>query len=114
MLTRPSYVEIPIAESVDDVWARTQDPDTNTRRDRRYTSLRYLDRPHPAAPQAFHYTKRLGLGPRIGGTGETTGQLPSTAERASALRFGSDERLSLIRVGAGYGKYIGEGDRFRS
>jgi len=101
------YVEIVIAGSIDDVWTRTQDPALHEQWDLRFTSIEYLPRPDPAAPQRFLYATRLGFGLGIEGQGESVGSHDrGGGERTSALEFWSDDPRSLIRKGSGYWKYI--------
>ena len=101
------YVEQRIRAPLEALWERTQDPDLHERWDLRFTEIDYLPRPDPTKPQAFRYATRLGFGVAVAGTGESVGQrdLPG-GSRASALRFGSDQRRSLIRDGSGYWKYV--------
>jgi hypothetical protein len=108
------YVEILIRAPLADVWDHTQTPDLHERWDLRFTGIEYLPRPNPAEPQRFRYTTRLGFGIAIAGDGETVGErdLPD-GSRASALRFGSEQRRSLIRRGSGYWKYVPTPDGVR-
>ncbi len=108
------YVEILIRAPMDALWAHTQLPRFHERWDARFSTIDYLPKAHPDAPQHFRYSTRLGFGLRIDGDGESSGQrnLPD-GSRASSLRFGSDAWLSLIRDGAGYWKYIPAPDGVR-
>ena len=100
------YVEIVIDGSLDTLWERTQDPALHRRWDLRFTDIEYLPRAE-GEPQRFLYATRIGFGLAINGEGESTGTRDGVAgERTSALRFWSDSRMSLIRAGAGYWKYI--------
>lgn len=100
------FVESEIRCSVEELWRRTQDPREHQRWDLRFSEIGYLPRPDLAKPQQFVYRTRIG-GLAIEGQGETVGSQQMTAgERASALRFWSHDRKSLIREGAGYWKYI--------
>jgi hypothetical protein len=107
-LGAPIYVETRIHAPLEAVWDATQVPDRHVRWDLRFTGIRYLPRADPAAPQAFEYSTRLGFGLRIVGTGETVGSHEGPSTRVSALKFGSEDRKSLIREGAGYWKYVDE------
>jgi hypothetical protein len=108
------YVEILIRAPIDDVWRHTQSPDLHDRWDLRFSQIEYLPRATGADPQRFRYTTRLGFGIAIIGEGATVGQhdMPDGG-RASALRFGSDQRISLIREGSGYWKYVPTPDGIR-
>ena len=93
------------------LWQLTQDPALHQRWDLRFSTIRYLPKSDDAALQQFLYETRIGFGLAIGGEGESTGTRSSTSgERTSALRFWSDDPKSLIRIGAGYWKYIPEED----
>ena len=99
------YVETTIRGDLEEVWRRTQTPDLHELWDLRFTSIEYLERPNPEAPQRFRYATRIGFGIEIEGWGETVGEQQKDGVRTSALRFGSDHPLSLIREGSGYWKY---------
>jgi hypothetical protein len=79
------------------IWRLSQTPEQHVRWDARFTDIKYLPRSGPDEPQRFRYATRMG-GLEIAGWGETVGQPDG---RGSALRFGSDSPLSLIREGAG-------------
>ena len=99
------YVECPIRAPIERVWTLTQTPELHGRWDLRFSSIAYLPRA-AGEPQRFRYETRLGLGLKISGTGETVGEANRPdGTRTSALRFGSDEPLSLIREGSGYWQY---------
>jgi hypothetical protein len=91
---------------MDELWNKTQDPRFHQRWDLRFSTIDYLPRQSEAEPQRFLYTTRLAFGASIAGAGESTGTREINGERTSALKFWSDHPLSLIRVGAGYWKYI--------
>lgn len=114
-MSPPIYVETLIRGSLDEVWAKTQEPALHQRWDLRFTSIDYLPRPDLAAPQRFRYTTRIGFGLAISGEGETTATREGLGgRRTSALTFWSAHPLSLIRRGAGYWQYTptAEGVRF--
>jgi hypothetical protein len=109
------YVEILIRAPMEALWADTQTPKLHERWDLRFSRIDYLPKSHDTEPQRFRYTTRIGFGFEIGGEGETVGQRDlMDGSRSSALKFGSDEPLSIIREGSGYWKYIptAEGIRF--
>ena len=108
------YVEISIRGTLDELWRRTQVPELHERWDLRFTSIEYLERPDGSAAQLFRYATRIGFGKEIEGWGETVGEQVDPDTRTSALKFGSDDPLSLIRAGSGYWKYeqVGDGIRF--
>jgi uncharacterized membrane protein YphA (DoxX/SURF4 family) len=101
------YVERVMDAEVAQVWALTQSPELHERWDLRFTSIRYLPRERAEEPQRFEYRTRIGLGLCISGTGRTVSQRgKGEGESSSALVFGSDDRLSLIRKGSGYWRYV--------
>jgi hypothetical protein len=109
------YVEILVRAPMDALWTHTQTPALHERWDLRFSQIDYLPKVHDTEPQRFRYTTRIGFGFEVGGEGETVGQRGSRdGSRASALRFGSREPLSIIQEGSGYWKYIPttEGIRF--
>ena len=108
------YVEARIRGTMDELWRLTQTPDLHARWDLRFTHIEYLPRPDDAQPQRFLYATRIGLGLAVEGRGETVGQRDGAGgERASALRFWSDDSRSLIREGAGYWRYVPAADGLR-
>ncbi|MFI5226336.1 MAG: DoxX-like family protein [Candidatus Limnocylindrales bacterium] len=108
------YVETLIRATMDDLWARTQDPRLHERWDLRFTTIEGLAAAEGEETRRFRYSTRIGFGMAISGEGETVGRrdLPD-GSRTSSLRFGSDDRRSLIRVGSGYWKYVPTADGIR-
>lgn len=109
------YVEILMRAPMDPLWAHTQTPALHERWDLRFSRIDYLPKASDDEPQRFRYTTRIAFGLEVSGEGETLGQRDlADGSRSSALRFGSDEPLSIIREGSGYWKYIRtpEGIRF--
>jgi len=108
------YVEIDIRCAMEDLWAKTQNPELHERWDLRFTEISYLPRPDATQPQRFRYATRIGFGLAIAGEGETTGMQEVGGSRTSALRFWSNDARSLIREGSGYWRYtpIPHGVRF--
>jgi DoxX-like family len=101
------YVQIDIRGPIDRVWELTQVPEFHEKWDLRFTEIEYLPRPDAAQPQRFLYATRLGFGIGIRGEGESVGSRDGPdGVRTSALKFWSDDRKSLIRVGSGYWKYV--------
>lgn len=111
---QPIYVEIEIACVPDELWRRTQEPGLHERWDVRFSRIEYLPRDGEDAPQRFVYRRRVLPGLTVTGDGETKGSREGPdGSGASALRFGSPQRRSLIRTGSGYWRYIREGDQMR-
>ncbi|MFL5735255.1 MAG: DoxX-like family protein [Chloroflexia bacterium] len=105
--------ETTIRTDKETLWRMTQTPENHARWDLRFTDIEYLPRSASDKLQRFHYATRIGFGKAIRGWGETIGG-PDHA--TSALRFGSDDPLSLIRDGAGSWTYkpITGGFHFRT
>ncbi len=102
----PIYVEIGIETDLERLWNASQDPAAHRTWDLRFTEIEYLPRASPEVPQEFLYATRVGFGLRIEGTGRSTGAVEKDGARTSALTFESSDRLSLIREGSGYWKYL--------
>lgn len=101
------YVEILVRAPMDVLWSHTQTPALHERWDLRFSQIEYLPRRDDTEPQRFHYATRIGFGLEVSGDGETVGRRDSTdGTSTSALTFGSDEPLSIIKEGSGYWKYI--------
>lgn len=100
------YVEIFIRGTMQELWAKTQDPKLHERWDLRFTKIEYLPQETPDVPQRFLYATRIGFGIEIRGEGESVGDVSqSNGQRISALKFWSDDAKSLIHQGSGYWKY---------
>jgi hypothetical protein len=99
------YVQIDVRASLPRLWELTQTPELHQRWDLRFTEIQYMPRPDPSEPQRFLYTTRIGFGIGIRGEGETAGSHEKDGQRSSALRFWSDDTMSLIREGSGYWRY---------
>jgi hypothetical protein len=108
------YVEILVRAPLNALWAHTQTPALHERWDLRFSDIDYLPKSADDAPQRFRYATRIGFGLEISGQGETSGQKEARdGSCTSALKFSSDEPLSLIREGSGYWKYIPTTDGIR-
>jgi hypothetical protein len=101
------YVEILMDTELEKLWTYTQTPDIHARWDLRFSTIDYLPRPDAAQPQQFLYTTRIGFGMTIRGKGETVGSREDIHDcRTSALKFWSEDPLSLIQEGSGYWQYV--------
>ena len=108
------YVEILVRAPMDALWSHTQTPALHERWDLRFSRIECPPRNDESEPQRFHYATRIGFGLEVSGEGETVGRRDSTdGSSTSALKFGSDEPLSIIREGSGYWKYIPTDDGVR-
>jgi uncharacterized membrane protein YphA (DoxX/SURF4 family) len=110
MVSSGIYVELPIQASLDALWEYTQNPSYHEEWDLRFTSIKYLPKQSPNEPQQFLYTTQIGFGFKVTGKGESIGtRHASNGESTSALKFWSDQPISLIQAGSGYWKYIPQG-----
>ncbi len=109
MSRRALYVETVIRTDLETLWRYTQDPELHERWDLRFARIE----PLPGSPGRFLYaTKFLGL--VISGTGSHAGERTRPdGSRTSALRFASDDALSLIESGSGYWRYTPTDDGVR-
>jgi hypothetical protein len=115
MKAKPLYIETHINCPPDELWRYTQDPAIHRQWDLRFSDIEYLPKEEENSHQQFLYATRIGFGLRIAGKGESVGTKNKlNGESTSALKFWSDEKLSLIKTGSGYWKYIPgkEGVRF--
>lgn len=95
---------------MDRIWEFTQTPSIHQQWDLRFTTIEYLPKASEDDPQRFLYTTQIGFGLKVSGEGESVGShSKETGESTSALKFWSDEKLSLIKTGSGYWKYIPAG-----
>lgn len=112
-MSRQIYVETVVDTTMDAIWAVTQDPAQHQRWDLRFGSIRYLPRVADE-PQRFHYALRIAPWRIVAGTGVSAGERRRPDGMCtSALRFASPDPLSLIRRGAGWWRYIPDGDKIR-
>lgn len=106
---RGIYVSIRIHAPVETVWALTQDPASHVRWDVRFSRIVPL---HGIAGggERFRYERALP-GHVIHGLGTSIGErLRPDGSRTSALRFETGDRLSPLRSGRGYWRYVPDGD----
>lgn len=89
------------------LWQYTQTPEIHSRWDLRFTGITYLPKATPEEPQHFLYETKIGFGIKVSGKGMTSGNHnKENGESTSALKFWSDEKISLIKTGSGYWKYL--------
>jgi len=100
------------------LWRRTQDPADHVRWDLRFSRITPLGRA-PDGHEMFEYALDLPghrlHGRTLSGTGTSVGERSRPdGSRTSALRFTTPDRLSLLRRGSGYWRYVptAEGVRF--
>ncbi|WP_336785512.1 DoxX-like family protein [Paenibacillus sp. MMO-177] len=91
MKRRPIYVELNIHADMEKLWTYTQTAELHEQWDLRFSSITYLPRNAERNTQAFLYETRIGF--------------EGTGARLSTLAFGSEQKISLIRHGAGYWQY---------
>jgi hypothetical protein len=106
MKNKPIYVEIPIHASVEKVWEMSQDPQFHEQWDLRFSSIKYLPKKSAEDPQSFLYETKLGV-VKVAGWGESIGtHLKEDGSKTSSLHFGTDQKISPIREGRGYWRYL--------
>ncbi|MEW2011794.1 MULTISPECIES: SRPBCC family protein [Microbacterium] len=105
MARRGIHVEIDIAAPMEHLWALTQDPELHPRWDVRFSRIQPTGT-DASGRQRFTYERRTPLH-TVRGTGVSLGErLRPDRTRTSALRFSTTDRLSPIRRGRGYWRYI--------
>lgn len=107
------YVECAIRAPLERVWALTQTPELHQRWDLRFSHITYLPKVTAEEPQRFLYETRIGFGAAIRGTGESVATKRTDGDTVSSLRFDSADPKSLICEGAGYWRYVENGDTLR-
>lgn len=112
MARRGIYVEIAIAAELDAVWALTHDAAAHGRWDLRFSEI--VPAGSDAGAARFTYTRRVPFH-TVHGTGVSIGERSRPdGSRTSALRFSTTDRLSPIRAGRGYWRYVPTGTRTTS
>jgi len=107
MNKKPIYVEIPIKADLEEIWQKTQTPELHEQWDLRFSSISYLPKKTEEEPQSFLYDRNIGLGIKVAGWGESVGtHNKQDGTRTSSLHFGTDQKISPIKKGKGYWKYI--------
>lgn len=111
MKRRPLYIETKIKCDFDTLWTNTQEPSIHQQWDLRFTQIEYLPKNDPTDPQKFLYSTKVGFGIKVDGIGESVAtKTKDNGESTSVLKFSSDSKISLIKQGSGYWKYIPEED----
>ena len=112
MKRRGIYVEIVIRADLNAVWKYTQDPVEHVRWDIRFSSIVPVSDPGEAYTQ-FRYSRTVPFH-TVHGWGTSVGESSrADGTRTSALRFCTEDRLSPIRAGRGYWRYVPTGDGVR-
>ena len=107
--SRPIFVSIRIAASMERAWELTQDPALHARWDVRFSRITPTE-PLAGGGTRFVYERHLP-GCTLTGTGTTIGERERPdGTRTSALRFDGDSRLSPLGAGRGYWRYRPDGD----
>ncbi|MET0805490.1 MAG: SRPBCC family protein [Lacisediminihabitans sp.] len=106
------YVEVLIRADIESVWQATQDTEQHPRWDARFSRItRSADLDDGG--YRFRY-ERSAPGHVIVGFGMSIGEKHrADGTRTSALRFDTDDRLSPLRAGRGYWRYIPTSDGVR-
>lgn len=107
MKRRPLYIETKIKCEFDTLWTNTQEPSIHQQWDLRFTEIKYLPKNDPTDPQKFLYSTKVGFGIKVNGIGESVAtKTKDNGESTSVLKFSSDSKISLIKQGSGYWKYV--------
>ncbi|WP_409297898.1 DoxX-like family protein [Peribacillus sp. SCS-26] len=107
MKAKPIYVEIPMKAEIEEVWDRSQDPKLHEQWDLRFSSITYLTKESEDEPQSFLYETKIGFGLKVSGWGKSMGTYDKKdGSRSSSLHFGTDQKISPIREGRGYWRYV--------
>lgn len=107
MKKKPIYVEIDMQAPMDDAWAYTQNPKLHEQWDLRFTSITYMEKKSPNAPQQFTYETKVMPGLTVSGWGESKGEHhKEDGTKTSSLHFGTPQKISPIAEGKGYWQYI--------
>ncbi|CAM3971459.1 DoxX-like family protein [Flavobacterium sinopsychrotolerans] len=111
MKRRPLYIETKIKCDFDTLWTNTQEPSIHQQWDLRFTEIEYLPKNDPTDPEKFLYSTKVGFGIKVDGIGESVAtKTKDNGESTSVLKFSSDSKISLIKQGSGYWKYVPEAD----
>lgn len=103
---RGVYVETGVSAGLDQLWRHTQDPALHQQWDLRFGRIEYLP-VEVGQPQRLRYATTVLPGLTIDGAGVCAGEHNRPdGTRTSVLRFGSEHRLSLVRFGQGYWRYV--------
>ncbi len=109
---RALYVETVIRADMETVWHLTQDPELHARWDLRFSAIAPMGVDERGRTR-FRYERSLpwhvikGMGVSLGERDRPDGT------RTSALAFSTDDRLSPLRSGQGYWRYIPTDDGIR-
>jgi len=108
---RPLYIETKIKCDFDTLWTNTQEPSIHQQWDLRFSEITYLLKDNPIEPQKFLYSTKIGFGINVSGIGESVAtKTKENGESTSVLKFSSDSKISIIKQGSGYWKYVPEAD----
>lgn len=103
---KPIYVETVIHTDMDRLWKATQEPSLHQKWDLRFSEINYLPK-QDGEPQEFLYRTNIGFGLSVEGWGKSVGSFHADDDsRTSSLHFGTEQKISIIKEGKGYWKYI--------
>lgn len=107
MKRKPLYIETKIKCDLNDLWTKTQEPSLHQEWDLRFSEISYLPKNDPTDPQKFLYSTTIGFGIKVNGIGESVAtKTKDNGDSTSVLKFSSDSKISLIKEGSGYWKYV--------
>ena len=109
MKSKPLYIEAKIKCDLDTLWTNTQDPSIHQQWDLRFSEITYLPKDSPTEAQKFLYSTKIGFGIKVNGIGESVAtKTKDNGESTSVLKFSSGSKISIIKQGSGYWKYVPE------
>ena len=109
MKIKPLYIETKIKCDLNNLWTKTQEPSLHQEWDLRFSEISYLPKNAPTDTQKFLYSTKIGFGIKVDGIGESVAtKTKDNGESTSILKFYSDSKISLIKEGSGYWKYVPE------
>lgn len=109
--SKPIYVETVIHTEMEQLWKATQNPAQHQQWDLRFSEIQYKPKVE-GEPQEFSYRTKIGFGIAVEGWGKSIGSFHAEdGSRTSSLHFGTDQKISIIKEGRGYWKYIPNSDQ---
>ena len=93
--------------TLEELWEASQQPHLHEQWDVRFSSITYKPKENQEDPQDFTYETKVIPGITVAGWGRSIGSHDGEdGSRTSSLHFGTDQKISPIREGRGYWKYI--------
>ncbi|MBA2174177.1 DoxX-like family protein [Halobacillus locisalis] len=106
-MSAPIYVETTVNGTVEELWEASQQPHLHEQWDVRFSSITYRPKERENDPQLFTYETTVIPGITVSGWGRSVGNYKGEdGSRTSSLHFGTTQKISPIKEGRGYWKYI--------